>query len=103
MNGNKPDAPLVPGEILAGKYQIEQMLGAGGMGVVVAAHDMQLGRRVAVKFLSPAACKHPEMVQRLLREARASVQIQSEHVARVIEVGTLEGEAPYIVMEFLRG
>src|SRR5262249_55281264 len=103
MDEKEPAAPLSPGEILAGKYEVEQVLGAGGMGVVVAAHDINLGRHVAIKFLAQTACKQPELVERLVREARASVQIQSEHVAKVLDVGTLEGGAPYIVMEFLRG
>jgi len=96
-------SPVQTGEILAGKYRVERLLGVGGMGVVVAAHDVQLGRQVAVKFLLPEACLHAAAVERFLREARAAVRIQSEHVARVIEVGSLESGAPYMVMEYLKG
>jgi hypothetical protein len=71
--------------------------------VVVAATDLQLERRVAIKFLLPDYAKHQEAAQRFLREARAAVKIQSEHVARVIDVGTMEGGAPYMVMEYLEG
>jgi serine/threonine protein kinase len=96
-------SPVAPGQILAGKYRIERVLGEGGMGVVVEAHDTGLERRVAIKFLLPDFVKHVEAKERFLREARAAVKIQSEHVARVIDVSTLESGAPYMVMEFLEG
>jgi serine/threonine protein kinase len=91
------------GEVLAGKYRVEGILGAGGMGVVVAAHHLQLDERVALKFLLPEASLNQEAMTRFAREAKAAVKIKSEHVARVIDVGTLETGAPYIVMEFLEG
>lgn len=96
-------APVSPGEVLAGKYRVERVLGEGGMGVVVAATDTQLERKVAIKFLLPDYAEHHEAAQRFLREARAAVKIQSEHVARVIDVGTMENGAPYMVMEYLEG
>ncbi len=92
-----------PGEILAGKYRIERVLGAGGMGVVVAAHHIELDERVAIKFLLPQAVKSPEAVARFTREARAAIKIKSHHVARITDVGTLESGAPYMVMEYLEG
>ena len=91
------------GDLLAGKYRFERVLGRGGMGVVVAAFHVQLAQPVAMKFLLREACAHPEAVSRFLREARAAVRIQSEHVARVLDVGELEPGVPYIVMEYLRG
>ena len=91
------------GELLAGKYRVEQVLGAGGMGYVVAATHEQLGQRVAVKLLVPELCENEDSVTRFLREARAAVRIQSEHVARVLDVGELTNGAPYMVMEFLSG
>src|SRR5687767_5118917 len=91
------------GELLAGKYRVEQVLGAGGMGYVVAATHEQLGQRVAVKLLVPELCENQDSVTRFLREARAAVRIQSEHVARVLDVGELTNGAPYMVMEFLSG
>ncbi|MBM4363359.1 MAG: serine/threonine protein kinase, partial [Deltaproteobacteria bacterium] len=92
-----------PGEVLAGKYRVERVLGQGGMGVVVQAMHLQLEERVAVKFLLPEYAVHAEASTRFLREARAAVKIKSEHVARVIDVGTLESGAPYMVMEYLAG
>src|SRR5688572_3576332 len=95
--------PVNEGEILAGKYRVERVLGVGGMGVVVAALHIALDERVAIKFLLPEALTNAEAVARFAREARAAVKIKSQHVARVIDVGTLETGAPYMVMEFLKG
>src|SRR4029079_1744928 len=91
------------GDLLAGKYRVERVLGEGGMGYVVAAIHEQLEQRVAVKLLIEELAEDPDAVERFLREARASVRIQSEHVARVIDVGELADGAPYLVMEFLSG
>ncbi len=97
------DTEVLPGQILAGKFRIEQVLGRGGMGVVVAATHIQLEERVAIKFLLPEALKNAEAVRRFEREARAAVKIKSEHVARVTDVGQLETGSPYMVMEYLSG
>jgi len=91
------------GQLLAGKYRVERVLGQGGMGVVVAAHHVVLDEVVAIKFLLPEALRSAEAVARFEREARAAVKIKSEHVARVTDVGRLETGAPYMVMELLRG
>jgi len=91
-----------PGDVVAGKYRVDRVLGEGGMGIVVAATHEHLDQHVALKFLLPAMAANPEIVQRFLREARAAVKIHSEHVARVLDVGTHEG-APYMVMEYLEG
>jgi serine/threonine-protein kinase len=91
------------GDVLASKYRVERVLGMGGMGVVVAAHHIQLDQKVALKFLLPDALSNSEAVARFAREARAAVRIRSEHVARVIDVGTLPNGAPYMVMEYLDG
>ena len=91
------------GDILAGKYRVERILGTGGMGMVVAAHHIQLDERVALKFLLPAAIANMESVARFIREARSAFKIKSEHVARVTDVGQLENGSPYIVMEYLDG
>jgi tRNA A-37 threonylcarbamoyl transferase component Bud32 len=96
-------APVRPGDLILGKYRVEEVLGSGGMGVVVAARHEQLEQRVAIKFVRDEALGNDEAVQRFLREARAAVKLRSEHVARVIDVGTLESGSPYMVMELLEG
>ncbi|MDI1484322.1 serine/threonine-protein kinase [Polyangium sp. y55x31] len=98
-----PAAAVVPGTLLAQKYRVERVLGQGGMGYVVEARHVALDERVALKFLLPEYAQHPEASARFQREARAAVKIKSEHVARVLDVATLENGAPYMVMEFLDG
>jgi serine/threonine protein kinase len=95
-------APVEPGDLVADKYRVERVIGQGGMGVVVLAMHEHLEQRVALKFLLPAVAVHMEVMQRFVREARAVGKIQSEHVARVFDVGTHEG-LPYMVMEYLEG
>ena len=98
---NAPQAPVKEGDVLAGKYRVEKVLGFGGMGVVVSAFRTDLEQRVAVKFLGAAAAERPDAAERFRREARAAAKIRSEHVARVLDVGTLDTGLPYMVMEFL--
>jgi serine/threonine-protein kinase len=100
---NEKELGARAGDVLAGKYRVDRVLGAGGMGVVVAAHHLELDERVALKFLLPEMLDNAECVLRFAREARAAVKIKSEHVARVIDVGKLENGSPYMVMEYLEG
>ncbi len=92
-----------PGQVLAGKYRVERVLGEGGHGVVLAAEHLTLGERVAIKLLRPEIATDAETVARFLREARASVRIKGEHVTRVLDVGALADGLPYMVMECLDG
>lgn len=94
---------FAPGAVIAGKYRVDHLLGAGGMGAVVAATQLELEHRVAIKFVRPEALNNPESVERFLREARAAVRLRSEHVARVYDVGRLDTGEPFMVMEFLEG
>lgn len=91
---------LKPGT-LVGKYQIREVVGFGGMGVVYKAADTTLPRlRVAIKSLTEINDK--DMVARFHREAEALSQVPSRHVVKIYGRGELEG-VPYIVMEFLHG
>jgi eukaryotic-like serine/threonine-protein kinase len=94
---------VLVGQVVAGKYRIDSVIGEGGMGYVVVAHHLQLDTRVAIKLLRAELASNAEAVERFAREARAAVRITSPHVARVFDVGTLESGAPYMVMEFLEG
>jgi eukaryotic-like serine/threonine-protein kinase len=92
------------GDVLAGRYTIEGVIGVGGMGVVLAARHTVLGQPVAVKFLLPDLAKRqPEAAERFVREARAAIHLKSEHIARVMDVGNEPNGAAYMVMEFLEG
>jgi tRNA A-37 threonylcarbamoyl transferase component Bud32 len=92
-----------PGEVIAGKYRVDRLLGVGGMGAVVAATHLGLGQTVAIKFLLAEVAQSANSVARFQREAQAAAMIQSDHVARVSDVGTLDSGTPYMVMEFLQG
>jgi serine/threonine protein kinase len=91
------------GDVLAGKYRVDKILGIGGMGMVVAATHLELAQRVALKFMLPSSKDSPESAARFLREARAAGQLNSDHVCRVMDVGRFDSGAPYIVMEYLQG
>jgi serine/threonine-protein kinase len=73
------------------------------MGVVVEAEHLQLRQRVALKLLLPEMLQRPDVVVRFEREARATARLKNEHVARILDVGTLDTGGPYIVMEYLEG
>ncbi|HEY0991237.1 MAG TPA: serine/threonine-protein kinase, partial [Kofleriaceae bacterium] len=91
------------GDVLAGKYRVDKILGIGGMGMVVAATHLEIDKRVALKFMLPSSHESPEITARFTREARAAGRLNSEHVCRVIDVGRFDGGLPYIVMEYLQG
>ena len=95
--------PFKPGQVVGRKYEIIEMLGVGGVGFVVAANHIELGEKVALKFLKPEMLVRPEVVGRFAHEALAAVRIKSEHVARVFDVGSMRDGTPFIVMEYLEG
>src|SRR6185295_11980142 len=93
---------MQPGDVIAAKYQVDRILGQGGMGTVVAATNVINGQRVALKLLLPELSHDKALVERLLREARASARLRSEHVCRIYDVAA-EAGTPFIVMELLEG
>ena len=93
--------PLTPGTKL-GPYQIESLLGAGGMGEVYRARDTRLDRTVAIKILTQGVADTPEVRQRFEREARAVSSLSHPHICVLYDVGNQDG-IEYLVMEFLEG
>ena len=93
--------PLTPGTKL-GPYQIESLLGAGGMGEVYRARDTRLDRTVAVKILTQGVADTPEVRQRFEREARAVSSLSHPHICVLYDVGNQDG-IEYLVMEYLEG
>ncbi len=95
-------APPPVGEIIGGKYQLEHVLGQGGMGVVYTARHLTLDQLVAIKFLK-ADSGFTAARARFLREARAAARLASDHVVRILDVDVTDDGAPYMVMERLNG
>ena len=95
---------LTVGTVVDGKYRVDEVLGRGAMGVVVAATHVLLKERVALKFLhaKPNAVAD-DFFARFQREAQVSAKLKNEHIARVIDVGVWKERAPYMVMEHLSG
>jgi serine/threonine protein kinase/Tol biopolymer transport system component len=92
---------LTPGTKL-GPYQIESLLGAGGMGEVYRARDTRLDRTVAIKILTQGLADTPEVRQRFEREARAVSSLSHPHICVLYDVGNQDG-IEYLVMEYLEG
>jgi serine/threonine-protein kinase len=90
------------GAVIGGKYRVEGVLGEGGMGVVLAATHVRLGRRVALKLLRPDV-KTDRTALRLVREARSADRLRGPHVAEMIDVEMLPDGTPYLVLERLQG
>jgi eukaryotic-like serine/threonine-protein kinase len=91
------------GEVIDGKYQIEKLLGEGGMGAVAKATHILRRAPVALKFMSPNVVSVPGAVERFLNEGVAASQIESDNVVHVFDVGKLSNGAPYLVMEYMEG
>jgi serine/threonine protein kinase len=92
-----------PGDLVAGKYRLSRVIGRGGMGVVYAANHELLGQSVALKVLRPDVARNATTVARFVNEGRAAARLENIHVARVMDVGTLDGGLPFLVFEFLDG
>ena len=97
------DLPVQKGEVIGGKYVIEDVLGLGGTAVVMSATHQHLQQKVAIKVLLNNAATAGVDAERLLREAQVIAQMRSPHVARVIDVGTMTNGSPFMVMELLEG
>jgi eukaryotic-like serine/threonine-protein kinase len=97
------DYPDMTGELVAGKYRVESLLGTGGMGTVWLGHHEALGTKVAIKFIKPQFSVAPDARRRFEIEARAAAKLQSKHAVKVYDYGVTEGGTPYIVMECLEG
>ena len=105
--GPRSTAPAVsrppqPGELIADRYELQELVGTGGMSSVFRAHDLQLEREVAIKILHPHYADDPEYLERFRREARAVARLSHPNIVTVIDRGDDDGRQ-YIVFEHVRG
>jgi serine/threonine protein kinase/Tfp pilus assembly protein PilF len=93
---------LETGEVLAGRYEILQLLGEGGMGAVYKAQDRELNRPVALKLIRPELAANPSIVARFKQELLLSQQVTHKNVIRIYDLGDSDG-VKFITMEFVEG
>jgi formylglycine-generating enzyme required for sulfatase activity len=104
LDSPSPSGDAAPSRgTLLGRYIILDRIGAGGMGVVYAAYDPELERKIAIKLLRSGASASPESRARLLREAQAMARVSHPNVIHVYDVGTLDARQVFIAMELVRG
>ncbi len=92
-----------PGDVVAGRYRIDSVLGQGGFGVVFKAEQLALGRSVALKMLLPEAIQHDQGLSRFRREAQLAQRLEHPHTVRLYDFGQTDLGLPYIAFELLRG
>src|SRR5919106_382589 len=90
------------GRILNGRYQLDSLLGVGGMAKVYLASDRVLERQGAGKVLSPPYAQDPSFVERFRREARSAARLSHPNIVAVFDSGS-DADQPYLVMEYVAG
>lgn len=96
------DFQFSPGAIVAGRYRIVALLGAGGMGEVYRADDLKLGQRVALKYVPPRVAADPRALERLYAEVRIGRQISHRNLCRLYDIVEVDGHR-FIAMEYVDG
>jgi len=103
MPARTREEEIPEGEILAGKYRVTRVIGAGAMGIVVQVVALAREGVFALKLLRPSVARDPIAAQRFLREAEVAGRIENPHVVKISDVGEVATGAPYLVMEYLVG
>ena len=103
MSQDLPDEESFEGQTVGGKYRVGRLVGSGGMGTVWLGQHLQLGTRVAIKFIRPQFAARADARRRFEIEARAAASVASKHAVKVYDYGVNDAGLPYIVMEYLEG
>jgi serine/threonine-protein kinase len=97
------DSDPLLGKVLDGRYEIQAILGEGGMGLVYKAKHVTLGKKLAIKVLKAEVSKDQEIVQRFRQEAQSATSIGNHHIIDISDFGVLPDGSTYFVMEYLDG
>ena len=98
----KASQELAPGSLFAEKYQITELLGKGGMGIVYKAKDIKLKRTVALKLITPDALESEERKKRFVIEAQAAAALNHPNICTIYDIEEAEG-VPFIILEYIEG
>ena len=96
----RPNHPEMLGRL--GRYDIEKVIGSGGMGIVLKAHDSELNRPIAIKLLAPNLSHVGAARERFAREGRAAAAVVHEHVVAIYNVEA-DGKLPFLIMQYVAG
>jgi tetratricopeptide (TPR) repeat protein/predicted Ser/Thr protein kinase len=102
VGGSQASVALAPGAIIAGRYEILQVLGEGGMGTVYKATDRELDRSVALKTIRPELASNPAIIKRFKQELILARQVTHRNVVRIFDLGEADG-VKFITMEYIEG
>lgn len=102
MATERPIHPIAVGDVLAGRYRLDAVLGEGGMGTVYAGRDLELDRAVAVKVLLPSWVNDDDVVARFEKEARLTARLEHPNIVAIYDVGQVNAR-PFFVMQRLSG
>jgi eukaryotic-like serine/threonine-protein kinase len=95
--------PVRAGQVIAGKYRVDELLGAGASGMVVAAKHLWLRYSVSLKILAAYTDGQIEGLQRQVNRARVAARLRGPHIARIRDIGITQDKMPYVATERLEG
>jgi serine/threonine-protein kinase len=101
--GHRPESDPLLGQVVDGRYEVESVLGQGGMGTVYAARHRALAKRLALKVMRADLAREGDLGARFIQEARAAALIGHPNVVQITDFGQTPSGAPYFVMELLDG
>lgn len=98
-----PGVPVRAGQVISGKYRVEELLGCSATAIVVTARHVHLRHAVTLKILTAYTDEQLDLVKRQVRKARIASRLRGDHVARILDIGTTEDGMPFIATERLDG